>query len=128
MAGRIEKLERLKEILGLFALPIPYESFKEDRSLNVEQCVTELLAKNLISKGDVSYLLHVEKMTDEQLWNFFCKNTIWNGFVNIEEGYGITEPPWNISGTLPPPNRARILAMMRQLANAIIYELERLDS
>jgi hypothetical protein len=73
MAGRIEKLERLKEILGLFALPIPYESFKEDRSLNVEQCVTELLAKNLISKGDVSYLLHVEKMTDEQLWNFFLQ-------------------------------------------------------
>jgi len=73
MAGRIEKLERLKEILGLFALPIPYESFKEDRSLDVKHCVAELLAENLISKEDVSYLLHVEKMTDKQLWNFFAK-------------------------------------------------------
>jgi len=66
-------------------------------------------------------------MSDEEVWEFFS-NTTWNGFVDVIKGEGITEPPWNISGTLPPPNQERIIAMLRQLAHAIISELQKLES
>jgi len=119
--------KRIKKILGFFALPLPYKGFESNKELNIHNCVIQLLKENLIKKEDIKALLQVQKMTDNEVYKLF-KETIWNGFVNIVSGYGITEPPWNISGELPPPNKERIIGMFRQLANAIIYELQKLES
>jgi len=120
--------ERLEDILGLFALPIPHEDFRDPKkNIDLKTAVIQLVSNNLITKQDIQCLQTINKMSDEQVWQFFTE-TIWSGFINIISGHGITEPPWNISGTLPPPNKKRIIAMLRQLAHAIIYELKKLES